>query len=61
MRAWIEHDDDITPYIEIDIYEDVEMVEAIGFPCKPLQWRMELDDIDIILESTNGGRQEDDG
>lgn len=60
MRAWIENDDDITPYIEIDIYENGEMVEAIGFPCKPLPWRMEFDDIDTILESPSAGEQIDD-
>ena len=60
MRAWIENDDDITCFIEIDVYEDGKMIEAHGIPCRPLPWRMELDDIDIILESPSAGRQEDD-
>ena len=57
MRAWIENDDDITCFIEIDVYEDGKMIEAHGIPCRPLPWRMELDDIDIILESPSAGRQ----
>ena len=57
MRAWIENDDDITCFIELDVYENGEMIEAHGIPCRPLPWRMELDDIDIILESPSAGRQ----
>lgn len=60
MRAWIENDDDITCFIEIDVYEDGKMIEAHGIQCRPLPWRMELDDIDTILESPSAGRQEDD-
>lgn len=61
MRAWIENDDDITCFIEIDVYdENGEMIEAHGIQCRPLPWRMELDDIDTILESPSAGRQEDD-
>lgn len=61
MRAWIENDDDITPYIEIDIYDNNgELVEAHGFPCKPLPWTMELEDSDILLTSENGGKDQDD-
>ena len=60
MRAWIENDDDITCFIEIDVFENGEMIEAHGIPCRPLPWRMELDDIDIILESPSAGGQEDD-
>lgn len=61
MRAWIEHDDDITCFIELDVYdENGKMIEAHGIPCRPLPWRMELDDIDIILTSENGGRQDGD-
>jgi hypothetical protein len=47
MRAWIENDDDITPYVEIDVYEGGEMVEATGFQMKPLPWRIEFDTDDI--------------
>lgn len=48
MRAWIENDDDITPYIEIDVYDaDGNMIEATGFPCKPLPWRIEFDTEEI--------------
>lgn len=47
MRAWIENDDDISPYIEIDVFEDGKMIEASGIPCKPLPWRMEFDAGDI--------------
>ena len=61
MRAWIENDDDITPFIEIDVYDkNGVMIEAHGIPCRPLPWRMELDNIDIILESPSAGGQEDD-
>lgn len=60
MRAWIEYDDDINSYIEIDVFQDGEMVKSYGMRCKPLPWHMELDDIDIILESENGGRAQDD-
>ena len=60
MRAWIENDDDITCFIEIDVYENGEMIEAHGIQCRPLPWRMELDNIDTILESPSAGRQEDD-
>lgn len=55
MRAWIENDDDITCFIEIDVYEGGEMVEAHGIPCRPLPWRIEFDTIDVIDEE-----QEDD-
>ena len=57
MRAWIENDDDITCFIEIDVYENGEMIEAHGIQCRPLPWRMELDNIDTILESPSAGRQ----
>lgn len=57
MRAWIENDDDITCFIELDVYENGEMIEAHGIQCRPLPWRMELDDIDTILESPSAGRQ----
>lgn len=60
MRAWIENDDDITCFIEIDVFENGEMIEAHGFQCRPLPWRMELEDSDIILTSENGGEQDDD-
>lgn len=61
MRAWIENDDDITPFIEIDVYDkNGVMIEAHGIQCRPLPWRMELDNIDIILESPSAGGQEDD-
>lgn len=60
MRAWIENDDDINPYIQIDVFEDDEMVESYGMKCRPLPWRMELDDIDTILQSPSAGGQEDD-
>lgn len=51
MRAWIENDDDITPYVEIDVYEGGEMVEAIGFQMRPLPWRIEFDTIDVIADA----------
>lgn len=54
MRAWIENDDDITCFIEIDVYENGEMVEAHGFPCKPLPWRIEFDNEDIHGRTTTG-------
>lgn len=60
MRAWIENDDDITCFIEIDVYEDGKMIEAHGIQCRPLPWRMEFDDIDTILESPSAGEQIDD-
>jgi len=61
MKAWIEYDDDITSFIEIDVYdENGEMIESHGIPCRPLPWRMELDDIDILLESPSAGRKDDD-
>lgn len=61
MRAWIEHDDDITCFIELDVYdENGVMIEAHGIQCRPLPWRMEFDDIDIMLTSENGGRAQDD-
>ena len=50
MRAWIEHDDDINSYIEIDVFDGGEMVEAHGILCKPLSWRIELDTEDIPNE-----------
>ena len=35
MRAWIENDDDITPFIEIDVYdENGVMIEAHGIQCR---------------------------
>lgn len=44
MRAWIENDDDITPFIELDVYdEDGTLIEAHGIQCRPLPWRIELD------------------
>lgn len=60
MRAYIENDDDITPYIEIDIYENGELIEANGFPCKPLPWRMELDNFDVKMMSKDGGKNDND-
>lgn len=58
MRAWIENDDDITPFIEIDVYdENGVMIEAHGIQCRPLPWRMELDDFDIVMTSQNGGKE----
>jgi hypothetical protein len=50
MRAWIENDDDITCFIEIDVYEGGEIVEAHGIPCRPLPWHIEFDTIDVIDE-----------
>lgn len=48
MRAWIENDDDITPFIEIDVYdENGVMIEAHGIQCRPLPWRIEFDPEDI--------------
>lgn len=47
MRAWIENDDDITCFIEIDVYEDGKMIEAHGIQCRPLPWRIEFDNEDI--------------
>ncbi len=47
MRAWIENDDDITCFIEIDVYEDGKMIEAHGIQCRPLPWRIEFDPEDI--------------
>lgn len=60
MRAWIENDDDITCFIEIDVYEGGEMVEAHGIQCRPLPWRIELETNDILLNSQVGGRSQDD-
>lgn len=58
MRAWIENDDDITPFIEIDVYdENGVMIEAHGIQCRPLPWRLELDDIDAILESPSANKE----
>ncbi len=58
MRAWIENDDDITPFIEIDVYDaDGNMIEAHGIQCRPLPWRMELDGFDIVMTSQNGGKE----
>jgi hypothetical protein len=58
MRAWIENDDDITCFIEIDVYDaDGNMIEAHGIQCRPLPWRMELDEFDIIMTSQNGGKE----
>jgi len=53
MRAWIEPDDDITCFIEIDVYENGKMVEAHGIQCRPLPWRIELDGLDIVAQSGN--------
>lgn len=48
MRAWIENDDDITCFIEIDVYdENGKMIEAHGIQCRPLPWRIELDSEDM--------------
>ena len=60
MRAWIENDDDITPYVEIDIYEGGEMVEAIGFPMRPLPWRIEFDTRDVIADGIDTEWMQDD-
>jgi hypothetical protein len=60
MRAWIENDDDITPFIEIDVYDaDGNMIEAHGIQCRPLPWRMELDGFDIVMTSQNGRKEEE--
>ena len=59
MRAWIENDDDITPFIEIDVYENGEMIEAHGIQCRPLPWRLELDDVDAILHSPSANKEID--
>ena len=51
MRAWIENDDDITPYVEIDVYEGGGMIEAHGFQMRPLPWRIEFDTIEFIADA----------
>lgn len=58
MRAWIENDDDINPYIQIDVFEDGEMVKSYGMKCRPLPWRLELDNIDTILYSPSAEGEE---
>ena len=57
MRAWIENDDDITPYVEIDVYENGEMIEAHGFQMRPLPWRIEMDAEEIRDAVYEGGQE----
>lgn len=49
MRAWIEHDDDSSPILDI-IVIDEESVITTSRPHRALPWRVEYD-FDSILDS----------
>ena len=47
MRAWIEYNDDQTYHIDIDEYENGQLVKATSYLHRPLQWTIEeLEPID---------------
>lgn len=54
MRAWIEPGDSNDCFVEIDVYDgDGNMIEGHGIAMRPLPWRIELDDRDIIGSELN--------
>lgn len=58
MRAYIEREDEEFPTAMIEKRdEEGNIIEVTAWLTAPKSWYMELDDIDIILNSENGGKQ----